>query len=333
MSSELWNAKRPQPFKLIQYHLAVSQPLSTVPDEVCAEVHGILIVRHYLTADDLVRFPKLRCVVRTGVGYDRLDRKALAAAGVKVANVPDYGTTEVADHALAMALSLRRGIILQHDAQRLPGAEWKPLNGPPGIPLSGPIVHRPTGKTWACLGLGRIGIAAALRAKTFGYRVVFYDPFLPNGLDRALGITRLFSLTELFSQADVISLHCAHTPETHLVVNDTTLALLPPGAILINVSRGECVSLDAVERALRRGRLTAAGLDVLETEPIVDPPPPLIQAYRASEPWLMGRLIITPHCAFFSDEAVRDIQIKSTETMRDILFDNLDTNVIDPSSW
>ena len=143
----------------------------------------------------------------------------------------------------------------------------------------------------------------------------------------------MFDVMDLFRQADVISLHCAHTPETHLIVNDETLSVIRPGAILINVARGECVSIAAVEKALRSGKLAAAGLDVLEVEPIMDPIPPLIQAYRNREPWLMGRFIVTPHSAFFSNEAVRDIQVKSTETMRDILFDGLQTNVIDPSSW
>ena len=162
---------------------------------------------------------------------------------------------------------------------------------------------------------------------------MFYDPFLLNGVDKALGVRRVKTVDALFREADVISLHCANTPDTQHIVNDHTLSLVKPGAILVNAARGEAVDLAALERALRSGKLAGAGLDVLEVEPVPEPAPPLIQAYRNREPWLMGRFIVTPHCAFFSGESVKDIQVKSTETMRDILFDGLSTNVIDPSSW
>ena len=141
-------------------------------------------------------------------------------------------------------------------------------------------------------------------------------------------------MDDLFRSADTISLHCSYSPQTYHIINDRALRLTKPGSILINAARAELVDLDAVESALRDGRLAAAGLDVLEDqEPFCEPLPNLIKAYRAKEEWLMGRLVITPHVAFYSPEAVADMRLKSAETMRDVLFDGLDTNVIDPSSW
>jgi C-terminal binding protein len=163
--------------------------------------------------------------------------------------------------------------------------------------------------------------------------VVFYDPFLPNGIDRALGVTRVRHIDDVFRAADTISLHCQYSSSTHHIVNDHTLGLLKPGAIIVNTARGELVDIDALERVLRSGQLAAAGLDPLEVEPIPEPAPALIQAYRARENWLMGRLVITSHTGYYSPQATTDLQALAAETMRDVLLDGLDTNVVDPQAW
>jgi phosphoglycerate dehydrogenase-like enzyme len=110
------------------------------------------------------------------------------------------------------------------------------------------------------------------------------------------------------------------------------IAMLPNGAIIVNTARGPVLDLDAVEAALRSGRLAGAGLDVLPIEPPVEPIPGLLRAYRAREPWLEGRLIVTPHSAFASPEAYEDIKRKSAETMRAVLIDNKRRNVIPPEA-
>jgi C-terminal binding protein len=153
-----------------------TRSLSELTDADCAEVDGLMIFRQWASADDIARFPKLRAIVRMGVGYDRLDRKAAAARGVTICNVPDYGTMEVADHAVSLALALRRGLFLHHEAQRrAPPAEWTYIESP--------AIQRLSEQTFGILGLGRIGTAVALRAKAFGFRVVFFDPYRPNGAD------------------------------------------------------------------------------------------------------------------------------------------------------
>ena len=155
--------------------------LADLPDALCAEVDGLMTLRMWVPAEQIARFPKLKVIVRMGVGYDRVDRAAAAARGITVCNLPDYGTQEVAEFAVLLAVSLRRGLILYHDTQRGPSpAPW--------AVMPSAIVRRQEVQTFGILGLGRIGVAAALRAKAFGYRVVFYDPNQPNGWDRAVGI-------------------------------------------------------------------------------------------------------------------------------------------------
>lgn len=300
--------------------------LSDLSAEDCAEAEGLMIFRQWVGAGDIARFPRLRAVVRMGVGYDRIDRTAAATRGILVCNVPDYGTTEVADHAVALALALRRGLLMHHDAQRAdPPAPW--------VATLSPLIRRLSAQTFAIVGLGRIGTAVALRAKALGFKVAFYDPYRPNGAGLALGIERARTLEDLLSRADVLSLHTPHTPETAGMIGQAQLALLPKDAVLVSTARGTAIDLDALEASLRDGRLAGAGLDVLPVEPPVEPIPALLRAYRAREPWTIGRLIITPHSAYLSPEAHRDIRVKSAETMRAALFSNRPQNVITPEMY
>ena len=303
-----------------------SQVLADLPDDECAEVDGLMIFRQHVHAADLARFTRLRAIVRMGVGYDRLDRAAAAARNVLICNVPDYGTTEVADHTIALILALRRGLLLHHDKQRAtPPAPWAAFQNP--------LIRRLSAQTLGIVGLGRIGTAVALRAKAIGLRVVFYDPYKSNGSDLALGIGRTASLQELLRQADVLSLHAPHTPETIGMIGAADLAALPHSAIVVNAARGRILDLQALAAALRSGHIAGAGLDVLPIEPPTDPEPDLLRAYRAREPWLEGRLIVTPHSAYLSPEAHRDIRIKSAETMRAALLTNRPHNVITPDMY
>ena len=299
-----------------------TEALSELSDEDCARTVGLMLFRHWLTAADLERFPRLRAVVRMGVGYDRVDRAAAAARGVLVCNVPDYGVTEVADHAMAMVLALRRGLLLHHDAQRADPA-------PPWLAFDSPLLRRSGTQGFGIIGLGRIGTAVALRAKAFGFRVAFHDPYLPSGVEQALGIERAASLPDLLRRSDVLTLHTPLTPGTRGLVGAAELALLPGGAVVVNTARGPVLDLDAVEAALASGRLAGAGIDVLPVEP-PEPVPSLLAAYRARAPWLEGRLVFTPHSAYLTPEADHDIRVKSAETMRAALLEARPRNVITP---
>lgn len=177
---------------------------------------------------------------------------------------------------------MRRGLLLHHDMQR--GA--KPA---PWAHIESPLVARIQGATFGLLGMGRIGTAAALRAKAFGWNVLMYDPYLPNGSEKALGIERTKDIKDLFRRSTTLSVHCPSTTSTRGIVNWDLLQLSPPGTILVNTARGDIIDLDGVERALKEGNLAGAALDVLPEEPIPeDRVHPLIKAYRDHEPWLTG---------------------------------------------
>jgi phosphoglycerate dehydrogenase-like enzyme len=300
-----------------------TKSMAEISDADCAETEGLMIFRHFVTAADLARFPRLRAIVRMGTGYDRLDRKTAAERSVLICNIPDYGTTEVADHAIALALALRRGLLLHYEAQRHdPAAPW--------IPIEDPLLRRLSVQTYGVVGLGRIGTAAALRAKALGFRVIFYDPYLPNGADLAVGVGRVPTLEGLMREADVLSIHAPLTRHTRGLIGRAQLELLPRGAVVVNTARGPILDLDALGDLIRSGHIAGAGLDVVPVEPPVEPIPALLRAYRAREPWLEGRLIVTPHSAFWTPEAARDIRVKSAETMRAALLTNRPQNVITP---
>jgi phosphoglycerate dehydrogenase-like enzyme len=304
---------------------SASASLADLSDEDCAAAEGLMILRFKVFAKDLERFPRLRAICRMGVGYDNLDRVAAADRQIMILNVPDYGTTEVADHAIALALSLRRGLLLHHETQRAsPPAAWRYIDDP--------LVRRSSVQTFGIVGMGRIATAVALRAKAFGFRVVFYDPHLPNGVELGLGVQRAPTLEALLSQTDTLSVHTPLTRETRGLLDLKALSLLPKGAIVVNTARGPIVDIDALATLLKSGHLAGVGLDVVPVEPPVEPVPELIRAYRAREAWTLGRLIITPHSAFYSPQAWDDIRSKSAETMRAALLGPRAQNVIPPES-
>ena len=305
---------------------ASSESLADLSDADCAAAEGLMILRYKVTAADLARFPRLRAICRMGVGYDNLDRKAAAERQIMILNVPDYGTTEVADHAIALALAMRRGLLLHLEAQRKdPPAAWRYIIDP--------VVRRSGVQTFGIVGLGRIGTAVALRAKALGFRVVFYDPNLPNGVELGVGVGRAATLEDLLRASDVLSVHAPLTPETRGMLGLAQLSLLPKGAVLVNTARGPIVDVDAVATLLKSSHLAGVALDVLPVEPPVEPVPELVRAFRAREKWTEGRLIITPHSAFFSPEAWQDIRVKSAETMRAALLGPKPQNVVPPDAY
>ncbi|HQT78504.1 MAG TPA: C-terminal binding protein [Rhodopila sp.] len=302
-----------------------SESLADLPDADCAAAEGLMILRYKVTAKDLERFPRLRAICRMGVGYDNLDRAAAAQRQIMILNVPDYGTTEVADHAMALALTLRRGLLLHHELQRgETPARWRYVDDP--------LIRRSSVQTFGIVGMGRIATAVALRAKAFGFRVVFFDPYLPNGVELGLGIQRAPTLEALLSQTDTLSVHTPLTRETRGLLGLKQLSLLPKGAVVVNTARGPIIDIEAVATLLKSGHLAGVGLDVVPVEPPVEPVPELMRAYRAREDWTLGRLIITPHSAFYTPHAWDDIRTKSAETMRAALLGPRPQNVIPPDA-
>lgn len=270
--------------------------------------------RHRLGADRVAGMHRARLVVQAGVGFNHIDIAACAARGIAVCNTPDYGTAEVADHALALMLTIMRGTAA-HNARLLarPSA-WSTAE------LALAPVRRLRGLVFGVVGLGRIGLAAALRARGFGLEVAFHDPYLPPGAELSTGFRRHRTLASLLAEADVISLHCPLTAETERMIDAAALACVKPGAVLVNTARGGIVDLDAVYDALREGLLGAAALDVLPQEP-PDRSHRLIAAWARQEAWLEGRLLLTPHAAFYTPESLADMRRLSAQAAADFLSD------------
>jgi phosphoglycerate dehydrogenase-like enzyme len=268
-----------------------------------------IILWHHLqlTSATLTKLQKTRLIVRNGVGFDNVDIAAAATAGVAVANVPDYGTEEVADHAITLALALVRQIkplMLDVSGGRW---EWK----------TGLNCRRVSELKFGIIGCGRIGTATALRAKALGFKVGFFDPYLPSGYDKAIGIPRIATLEELLTNSDLISVHTPLTSETRHLIGAREFERMKPSAYLINTARGGVVSYDALLAALTSDRIQGAGLDVLEDEPF--------GAERLSQ---FRNCIVTPHSAFYSQESLAEMRRKSARIVKDALLHDRYRNVV-----
>jgi C-terminal binding protein len=177
------------------------------------------------------------------------------------------------------------------------------------------------------VGLGRIGTAAAVRAKALGMDVVFYDPFKPDGYDKALGVRRAETLEELLAKSDVVSLHCPLTDRTRRLINADTLRLMRRGSYLVNTARGGVVDTGAVADALAGGQLAGAALDVLPTEPPAADDEILV-AWRDRDHPAYDRLILNPHSAFYSEEGLTDMRVSGAEACRRALTGRAVRNVV-----
>jgi C-terminal binding protein len=277
-----------------------------------------LIVFHTVRiwASSIRRLQKCRAIVRCGVGYDNVDLPAAGAKGIYVCNVPDYGTDEVADHALALMLACARGLLFTERGLRKTLSPWNFLAASP--------LRRLAGTTLGIIGLGRIGTATALRAKGFRMNVVACDPYLPDGYDKALGVTML-PLDALMSVSDIVSVHTPLTPETTKIVGVAQLAKMKPHGILINTARGKCVDVEAVAEALWAGKIGGAGLDVLPDEPPAADDP-IVRLWQQENPPV--NLILTPHNAFYTEQSREEMRTKAALEVRRVLLGQKPRNVV-----
>jgi D-3-phosphoglycerate dehydrogenase len=246
-----------------------------------------------ITAEVLEALPRCRLVVRYGVGVDNVDVEAATARGVWVANVPDYGRDEVADHTLALALSVLRGVVVLDRSVR---------DGVWDLEAAGPL-RRLSTLTYGVVGCGAVGTALAHRAAGLGMRVLGYD--VPQV--RSEPPIQRVPLEELLSSSDAVSLHAALTADTHHLLGADALARMRPSAFLVNTARGGLVDAAALLDALDAGALAGAALDVLEGEP-----PDELGWRLARHP----KVVMTPHAAWYSEEAFHTLK---TEVAREAL--------------
>ena len=275
--------------------------------EQAADADALLVQWAPVNAAVIGQLKHCRVIVRYGIGLDNVDLAAAKARGIPVCNVPDYCIDEVADHALAMGLSLVRQLPMID--RRLRAGTWKITPDHPMPALCN--------MTFATAGLGRIARAVLARAKAFGCRLAAYDPYVPPEVFRSNSVTQL-TMEDLFNQADVLSLHLPLTPETRHLVNAATLAKLKPTSIIVNTARGGLIDTVALAEALQSGVIAGAGLDVFEPEPLPDQHP-----LRHC-----GNAILTSHVGWFSDQSVPKLQrLAAEEVVRALRGEGLKNQV------
>lgn len=280
-----------------------------------------LMVYHNITISSatIERLQDCKLIIRCGVGVDNIDLAAAASRGIPVANVPDYGTEEVSASAIGMTLALTRGIHLLNSRLREGRGDWTYTHVAP--------LRRLRGEVFGVVGLGRIGTATAMRAQSLGMDVVFFDPYKPDGYDKALGIRRVWELGDLLAQSYVISLHCPLTEETRHLIDADSVDQMREGTYLINTARGAVVDTAVLPEAIRCGRLAGAGIDVLPHEPPSNDDP-LLVAWRDPEHPAHDRLIINPHAAFYCEEGLHEIRVKASEACKAAIVGQSIRNVV-----
>jgi D-3-phosphoglycerate dehydrogenase len=261
-----------------------------------ADADALLVQWAPVTAAVIDRLEHCRVIVRYGIGVDNIDLAAAARRGIPVCNVPDYCIDEVADHTLALALTLVRQLPMLDRRER--AGVWKITPDQPMPALKS--------LTFATAGFGRIARAVLERAKAFGCRLAAYDPYVAPDTFASCGVAPL-TREQLFGEADVLSLHLPLTPETRRLVDAATLAKMKSTAIVINTARGGLVDGVALAEALRGGTIAGAGLDVFDPEP-VPPGHPLQHCHNA---------VLTSHVAWFSEQSVPRLQsLAAAEVLR-----------------
>jgi D-3-phosphoglycerate dehydrogenase len=274
---------------------------ATTPDEVreaVAGAQGVLNCYAQMPAEVIRDLERCVVIARYGIGLDTIDLDEATRKGIVVTNVPDYCIDEVSDHALALIMSLARGVALLD--RRVRSGSWSPSDARP--------LHRLRGRTIGLVGFGRISRALAAKVAPLGFRVVTTDPFVPDDAVRDAGAEPM-TLEELLHDADVVSIHAPLTAESHHLIGKEQIAMMKPGAILVNTSRGPLIDVDALRVALAEGRLGGAGIDVLEVEP---PPADDLLLHR-------DNVIVTPHAAFYSEESLQELQRKAVEQVIEAL--------------
>ncbi len=265
------------------------------PAEVIAlapDADALLVQWAPITADVIRALRRCKVIVRLGIGVDNVDIAAATVHGIPVCNVPDYCIDEVADHTVALALTLARQIPFVD--RRVRDNVWK-ITPPASMPAFKDM-------TFATMGFGRIARAVHQRMQSFGCTGVTHDPYIaPEALQSAHVAAK--PLDEIFATADILSLHCPLTPDTHHLVNTARLRQMKPTAILINTARGPLVDTVALAQALDNGQIAAAGLDVFEPEPLPDDHP-----LRFCK-----NAILTSHIAWYSERSVPALQRKAAE--------------------
>jgi D-3-phosphoglycerate dehydrogenase / 2-oxoglutarate reductase len=274
---------------------------SASAEDILAVAHdadAVLVTYAKLPGELLEEFTRCKVIGRFGLGVDNIDIPAAARLGIAVTYVPDYCLHEVSDHAMALLLALARKIPFSN--RLVQSGRWEV---PPIVPL-----RRLEGQVLGLIGFGNIPRAIAPKAKAFGLRVMSYDPYVSATAMKALGVEAT-SFEDLLGRSDFVSIHAPLLPATRSLMNAAAFARMKKGAFVVNTARGPLIDEPALVAALDSGHLAGAALDVVAVEPL------------AADSPLLGRdnVILTPHTAFYSVEALEELQTKCASDVARVL--------------
>jgi len=280
-----------------EYRMAASAGADDIL-AVARDADAILVTYAKLPGELLQQLTRCKAIGRFGLGVDNIDLPAAKECGIAVNYVPDYCLREVSDHAMALLLALARKVTLAN--KLVQSGRWEV---PPIVPL-----RRLEGQVLGLVGFGNIPRTLAPKARAFGFNVITYDPYVDAAAAAALGVACV-SFDDLLARSDFISVHAPLQPATRGLMNAKAFAKMKKGAFLINTARGPLVDETALVAALDSGQLGGAALDVVTTEPLAKDSP------------LIGRdnVILTPHTAFYSVEALEELQTKCASDVARVL--------------
>jgi D-3-phosphoglycerate dehydrogenase len=276
--------------------------------DLARDADGVLVTYAPITRAVIEALTRCKIIARMGIGLDNVDIPAASGRGIVVTNVPDYCVDEVSDHALALLLGCVRRLRQLDQSVRSGHWDFRPYRPIPRI----------RGKIIGLVGFGKIARAMARKCQGLGMQVAAFDPYIASDIVRSQGVVPLRSLEELLRESDFVSVHVPLGPDTRGLFGETEFSLMKQGAVLVNTARAEIVVEEALAQALASGRLTAAGLDV-----IANP--------RADHPLLaFPGVLISPHAAFFSEEATEELQTRAVGDVVRVLTGALPLNPVNP---
>jgi len=265
---------------------------------VARDADAVLVTYAKLPGELLKKLTRCKAIGRFGLGVDNIDIPAAAQLGITVTYVPDYCLREVSDHAMALLLALARKI--PYSDRLVQSGRWEV---PPVVPL-----RRLEGQVLGLVGFGNIPRALTPKAKAFGLKVITHDPYVPADVVKVHGVENT-SFEDLLGRSDFVSIHAPLLPVTRGLMNAAAFARMKKGALLVNTARGPLIDETALAAALDSGHLGGAALDVVTVEPL------------AADSPLLGRdnVILTPHTAFYSVEALEELQTKCASDVARVL--------------
>lgn len=281
--------------ELLDYHCQTEDEVIAV----ASDCDALICQFAPITRRVIESLTRCRVIVRYAIGVDNIDVAAAEEHGIYVCNVPDYGIDEVSNHAIALLLDC---------AKKLTYLAGQVKQGNCSYTIVKPL-FRMEGKTLGLMGFGRIPRLVAKKVAGFGVHIIAYDPMMNEEQARELGVTPV-SFDQLLRESDYLSVHCPLTADTHHLFNEATFRAMKPTAIFINTARGGVVKEEDLIRALEQGEIAMAGIDVTETEPI-----------PVGHPLLkLDNAVVTPHAAWYSEEAVQSLQLKAAQEAARVLM-------------